>query len=362
MKLQGGPVDEYLRDPLLAQLAAEIRQAGPVRPAVVDITHNCNLRCKGCYFFAEEMDRYRAPKEEEEFDGFVRRELDRGTNYLTVVGGEPALQLKRLKKLHDQFHVLPYTNGMIRIPMDGFEDMNIAISLWGGHETDRMLRGNDRVDVFARTLKNYRDDPRVVWYYTTTPGNAHEIMPVVEEIVENRNMIMFSFYEDHEHLGDRFDHERGFGRVREEIARAIARYPEWILTTNYLADVGTKNRLYDQVWGHDVCPVISADNIRNVERITKPSPYSAHMRCYLPDLKTTRRCPVGDDHDCSACYNVLARLTWVVINQEPHLASADEFARWLATTYTFHVFTGIIPRTSGARRLREIHERLGELN
>jgi len=362
MRLSGAPVDEYLRDPLLAELAADIRLAGPVRPAVVDLTHNCNLRCKGCYFFAEEMDRFKSPKVEDEFDAFLQRELDRGTNYMTVVGGEPALQLARLRKLHGSFHVLPYTNGLIKIPMAGFEEMNIAISLWGGHDTDRMLRGNDRIDVFARTLKNYHGDPRVVWYYTTTPGNAHEIMPVVEEIVANGNLVMFSFYEDHDRLGDRFDHTSGFQEVREEIGRAIERWPEWILTTTYLAEVGTLNRMHGQVWGHDVCPVISPDNLRNTQRVTKPAPYSEHMRCYLPDLTTTRRCPVGDEHDCSSCYNVLARLTWVVINQEPHLVSAAEFTRWLATTYTFHVFTGIIPRAVGARKLPEIHRRLSELN
>jgi organic radical activating enzyme len=358
MRFTGSKVEGYLADPFLAELAEEIQQCGPIRPAVVDLTHKCNLRCKGCYFFEEEMDKYATPRDEEEFDAFVQHERSRGTNYMTVVGGEPALQLRRLKKLHNNFHVLPYTNGIIPIPRRGLEKLKIAISLWGGHETDKMLRGNDRIDVFAKSLKNYVGDDRVVWYYTTTPGNAHEVMPVVDEIVGNGNLVMFSFYEDHAKLGDRFDHRGGFARVKQEIARAIERYPASVLTTNYLADVGTSNRLYGHSWGHDVCPVISADNARNEIRIRNENPYNAHMRCYLPDLKTTRRCPVGDDHDCSACYNVLARVTWVVINQAAHLETKQEFTNWLTSTYIFYVFTGIIERERGAVKLRGIHERV----
>lgn len=358
MRFEGAQIDAYMSDPFLLDLADQIRQCGPIRPAVVDLTHKCNLRCKGCYFFEEEMDQYEAPRDEAEFDAFVEREARRGTNYMTVVGGEPALQLQRLKKLHGRFHILPYTNGMIPIPREGLEDLKIAISLWGGHETDKMLRGNDRVDVFEESLKNYAGDDRVVWYYTTTPGNAHEVMPVVEEIVRNRNLVMFSFYEDHSKLGDRFDHRSGFEKVRREIARAIERYPDSVLTTNYLAEVGTSNTLHGQRWGHDVCPVISADNSRNAIRVQQPNPYSPHMRCYLPDLKTTRRCPVGDEHDCSACYNVLARVTWVVINQRNHIETKQQFTNWLTSTYIFYMFTGIIDRKTGAARLRRIHERV----
>jgi len=355
-------ISRYLAaDDFLAGLAKEVGQCGSVRPIVVDVTHKCNLRCKGCYFFAEDMDKHKPPREEEDFDKFIEQERTRGTNYMTVVGGEPALRLARLKKLHDNFHILPYTNGAIPIPRVGFEKLNIAVSLWGGHETDKALRGNDKDDVFEASLKNYKDDPRAVWYYTTTPGNAHEVMPVVEEIVANGNYIMFSFYEDHDHLGAGFDHRSGFERVRQEILRAIEKYPDRILTTAYLAEVATTNKLYDLQWGYDVCPAVSADNPRNAGRIQNGNVYSRHMRCYMPDLKTTRRCPVGEDHDCSACYNVFARLTWILINSQLHLKTKAEFERWIGTAYTFYVFTGLIDRAHGAKQIAQIHARSAKL-
>lgn len=351
--------NSYLEDPFLSGIADDVEACPPVRPAVVDLTHKCNLRCAGCYFFAEDMDKHKAPRAEAEFDAFVESEKKRGTNYMTVVGGEPALQLGRLKKLHENFHILPYTNGAIPIPRrDGFEDLNIAISLWGGHETDKLLRGGGKQDVFAEALLNYRNDPRVVWYYTTTPGNAHEIMPVVEEIVDNQNFIMFSFYEDHESMGGSFDHRNGFGEVHDKILEAIRKYPEWILTTPYLSQIGTMNKLYGQSWGHDVCPVISTDHQKNAQRITNGFPFAQHMRVFLPDLKTTRRCPVGEDHDCSACYNVLARLSWIMVNRDLHLDSKAEFENWLTATYMFHVFTGLISRKQAREKIATIQRRL----
>lgn len=358
MRFQNSTIQAYLQDPILHRLATEIQNAGPIRPAVVDVTHSCNLRCTGCYFFAENMDRYRASRDSVALEEFIAREKQRGTNYMTVVGGEPALVLDRLKRLHENFHILPYTNGLRPIPWKGFETLNIAVSLWGGHEIDKTLRGYGKIDVFEKGLSNYKNDPRVVWYYTTTPGHAHDIEAVVKEIVDNGNLIQFSYYEDHAELGGAFDHAQGFDRVRTEIDRVIKRYPEHILTTSYLNKVSTTNRLFDQSWGHEVCPVISVGNPINQKREQNGFRFIPHMRVYLPDLTTTRRCPVGNDHDCSACYNALARSTWIMINQDLHLGSKEEFTNWLTTVYTFYLFIGIISRWKASSLMPEIHRRL----
>ena len=65
---------EYLRDPFLATLYADLKSVGPLRAILVDITHVCNLRCTGCYFFAEEMDQHEAPEDEGAFDRFIASE------------------------------------------------------------------------------------------------------------------------------------------------------------------------------------------------------------------------------------------------------------------------------------------------
>src|SRR5882724_2011686 len=80
---------EYLRDPFLASLYGDLKAVGPLRAILVDITHVCNLRCTGCYFFAEDMDQREAP-DDEAFEQFIAREQARGTNFVTIVGGEPS--------------------------------------------------------------------------------------------------------------------------------------------------------------------------------------------------------------------------------------------------------------------------------
>ncbi|SVA97998.1 uncharacterized protein METZ01_LOCUS150852, partial [marine metagenome] len=98
-------------DPFLNHLYTEIRKAGPIRSISLDLTQECNIRCTGCYYFSEGMDVTKTPKDESEFDLFIAKELDRGTNFVTIVGGEPSLRLDRLKKIYDNFKMNVSTNG-----------------------------------------------------------------------------------------------------------------------------------------------------------------------------------------------------------------------------------------------------------
>ncbi len=89
---------EYLKDPILSEMWEQIRNAGSIKSISCDITHICNLRCKGCYYYGEGMDSINVPKGELQFDEFIVREKDRGTTFVTIVGGEPSLELSRIRK------------------------------------------------------------------------------------------------------------------------------------------------------------------------------------------------------------------------------------------------------------------------
>jgi MoaA/NifB/PqqE/SkfB family radical SAM enzyme len=351
-------VRDYCRDPLLDRLYGDIQRAGPIRSILLDITHNCNIRCKGCYFFAEEMDQKKSPTDESEFDAFLARETERGTNYVLVLGGEPSLALPRVQKVYQRFWCSVVTNGLNRIPSDGFENMSIAISVWGDHATDTNLRGNGKIEVFKRALANYKNDGRSIWYYTTTPGNASEIRSVVEQCVQNGNFLAFNFYSDLIKLGGKFDHRSGFARVRDEIDWAIDRYPERILMTSYLANVVSTGQLYDETWGYDVCGAVSPDNVINRERIKNGKPYMPHFRAYNPDLKTTRRCCVGQQRDCATCLDVVAHQSWIILNAAKHLQTRQEFTNWLTAVYVYYVQIRAIDFEEGRRLLPEIHRRV----
>jgi hypothetical protein len=346
---------EYLQDPFLDRLYTDIRNAGALKAISLDVTHVCNLRCQGCFFFAEDMDEHKAP-DEAEFDAFLERELARGTNYVTLVGGEPSLMLQRVKKVYDRFWLVVVTNGIRKIPYEGFENMTIGISVWGDHDTDKKLRGSNKVDVFSKALKNYRDDPRAIWYYTTTPGNANEIESVVSQCVENGNYVAFNFYGDLADLGGVYDHRAGFDSIRDEINRMIERYPDRIMISSYMSDVVSTGRLYDEFWSYDVCASVSADNPLNSVRINNGNAFSPHFRAYNPDL-TTRRCCVGSDRDCSTCVDMWAHTSWIMLNMKRHLGSQQEFTNWLTTMYLFYLMNRIVDFDAGVKLLPEIHRR-----
>jgi len=350
-------IRQYLEDPFLRLLYEDITAAGPIRPIQMDLTHACNIRCQGCYFFSEELDRHKAPKEEEVFDRFLDQEEARGTNFITVLGGEPSLMPERLKKVYDRFWMLVVTNGLRRIPQEGFEGMPIVVSVWGDHETDTRLRGNGKVDVFARGLENYRGDSRALWYYTTTPGNVHEIESVVGQCVDNGNYVGFNFYGDISHRGGSVDHRHGFGAVCREIDRMIERYPERILLSSYVARVVAAGELYGDRWGHDSCCTLTVDHPVNAERLKNGRPYNPNFRAFNPDLTTTRRCCAGDERDCGNCFECWAHFSWIILNLEPHLASKQEFTNWLTTMYLFYLSNHIVDFAAGVELLPEIHRR-----
>jgi hypothetical protein len=351
-------MEHYLQDPLLHEMFEQVRAAGPVRSIQMDITHKCNIRCQGCYFFAEDLDQVKAPEDEAEFDAFVAREKARGTNYITVVGGEPSLMLGRLKKLYDNFWLVVVTNGIRKIPYEGFENLAVAVSVWGDHETDKRLRGSGKLDVFGRALEHYRGDRRVVWYYTTTPGNAHEIEPVTEQCVANGNFMGYSFYGDIAHLGGAHDQKRGFGGVCDEIDRMIERFPDRVLHPWYVPKVVAEARLYDDVWGFNVCCTLSDDKPKNQERFNNGKPANPHFRVYNPDLKTTRGCCRSDKYDCENCYDTWAHIAWIMTNLEKHLGSEAEFTNWLATVFMFYLTNRIVDFEHNVKLVPEIHERL----
>ena len=355
------PSETWLTDPFLARLHSAVRSAGPLRSISVDLTNVCNLRCTGCYYFAEGMDAAAPSNDLDEMDTFIARERDRGTNFVTVVGGEPSLALEPLKKLHEAFRINVATNGQIPIPRDGFEGLPIGVSVWGNRETDRQLRGGGKIDVFERALANYSGDERAFWYYTVAPGHANEVEGVVDRCVANGNRVLFNFYSDVESRGGDLDYRQGFDTVREAIDRMILRYPESILMTSLLAEVVSTGRLFGAQWGHATCTSVTADHPVNEDRVRNGKPFNRHFRAYNADFRSTRRCCTGVDRDCDACFDTWEHFSWVMLNLRSHLGSKSDFTSWLTTMYLFYFINGLVDAEEGAMLLPEIHRRtMGE--
>ncbi|MCA8954582.1 MAG: hypothetical protein KDC87_00830 [Planctomycetes bacterium] len=349
---------QWLTDPLLARMHGAIRAAGPIRSISVDLTTVCNLRCTGCYFFAEGMDRAAEPSD---LGAFVASERARGTNFVTVVGGEPSLALDRLKVLYDAFKLSVATNGTRPIPFDGFEDLPIGVAVWGDHATDSALRAAGRRSLFREALEIYRGDPRAFFYYTVAPGHAHEVDSVVDQCVANGNRVLFNFYSDVAGRGGELDHRQGFAAVRTAIERVIARHPSHILMTARLAEVISTGQLFGERWGHASCTSITFDHPANAARIRNGRPFNGHFRAYATDLTTTRRCCTGVDRDCGTCFDTWQHFSWVMLNLRRHAGSLRDFTEWLASSYLFYLINRLVDVAEGVRLLPEIHRRTAEL-
>ena len=87
------------------------------------------------------------------------------------------------------------------------------------------------------------------------------------------------------------------------------------------------------------------------------NPYNSHFRAYNPDLKTTRRCCVGNDRDCGNCYDVYAHISWIMINLKRHLRCKKDFTNWLTTMYLFYLGNRIVDFEKRVELLPEIHRR-----
>ncbi len=218
------------------------------------------------------MDKYTVGRasggSDEAFDRFIASEKERGTNFVTIVGGEPALVPERLRKIHANFKMNVATNSLIRIPTQGMENMPIGVAIWGDHDTDSGLRGDGSQDFFKLAMDNYRGDERAFCYYTVAPGCAGEVESVVEQCLANGNRLLFNYYSDVGQLGGVLDYSNGFGAVRDAINRMVARYPGRIFTTQYFNQVVSTGSLFGEQWGYLLNRLVDYENgIGNLVRI-----------------------------------------------------------------------------------------------
>ena len=135
-----------------------------IRSSIYDVTNRCNLRCKGCFFFSSgEHEAAREEMDIKKWENFIDAEKARGVNLAILIGGEPTLCLDRVEAFYQRLPTYCATNGLIKIDRSRFPEMMVGISLWGGGEDEKILRGRD---TFAVSSANYAGDPYTYYLYT----------------------------------------------------------------------------------------------------------------------------------------------------------------------------------------------------
>ncbi|MDX9745836.1 MAG: radical SAM protein [Syntrophales bacterium] len=308
-----------------------------IRSSIYDVTNQCNLRCKGCFFFSS--NEHMAASDEMDLTkwyAFVAEEKGRGVNLAILIGGEPTLYLDRVEAFYQQLPTYCATNGQIKIPRDRFPDMMVGISLWGDAEDEIMLRGKD---TFAVSRRHYEGDPYTYYLYTITPKQVGRIESVVKKIADAGLKVHFQLLTNDEGVEGFSWNEGKLRDVRSEMDDMLDRYPRTVVSCRYYHEIITTGKMMGRTFGWNECPSVTEPlDTRN------PRPKRLiHFIRWASDLQTMHRCCTSETRDCSTCKDGAAHMSWVMVNKREHLRSTEDLQNWIEVYEMFAKLYRFIP-------------------
>lgn len=319
---------------LAARLSKVLRFSTRVRISEYHVTNACNIRCHGCWFFAHGHDSItKEAKDFQTWKTFLQEQTEqRRVNCALIIGGEPTLFPDRLRIFRDQFRYMSIsTNGLKKLPMEGFEDVAIGISLFGGGSLDDNLRGikpngHRFTGLLETALNNYEEDPRVGFVYAVTEAGIEHIEPTVRQISDNGNKVVFNFYSDYSaELGNNAD--RLTSQLLDECLRVSERYRETVLTHPYVLETLLTGQSHFDQFGYDVCPCVSIDHPGHEKRLSNGNATLSNFNSYAADGTTLNFCCTAGD--CDNCRDSQAVLSWLLVSLEHFLGSEEELRTWV---------------------------------
>ena len=222
---------------LAARLERLRRFSKRVRTSEYHLTNACNIRCNGCWFFEYGFEKTgRENTSLEMLAAHIEREKARGVNAALLIGGEPTLYLKRVAKYVEAMEFVSIsTNGLKPLPRQGFENVTVFVSLFGGGPLDDDLRAitpsGRRFDgLFDTSLRNYRDDPRATFVYALSDQGIDYIEDAVRQIADNGNRVTFNYYTAY---GAETPMNVREGALLEKALEVRAKYPDVVICTEY---------------------------------------------------------------------------------------------------------------------------------
>ncbi|HLG18887.1 MAG TPA: radical SAM protein [Bdellovibrionota bacterium] len=248
--------------------------------ASVDITNRCNLRCKHCYFYEQDV------PEEMTDEAWIQRfeAMSKGINRVrsvTWIGGEPLLRkdLIEIGKKYFPYNLI-VTNGLI--PLPDWRDALFHVSIDGdevAHEKQRNQKG-----IYKQIMKNVdRPELDVSIAYCVSSLNQHCIEKVLEEW---RGVgvkgFLFSFYTPIESIHDPLF--PGW-EARDRIIDRLIELKE----TKYGDYIHTESR------------VLELMKSANSKKVTDNCIFMTKGMALDPVGKRKAKCMMGDKADCDRC-------------------------------------------------------------
>ena len=308
-----------------------------IRSSIYDVTNQCNLRCRGCFFFSS--DEHKAAPEEmdiRKWEAFVDREKARGVNLAILIGGEPTLYLDRVATFYKRLPTYCATNGLIKVPRDRFPDMMVGISLWGDEEDEKVLRGKD---TFAISSKNYAGDPYTYYLYTITPKQVGRIESIIRRIADAGLKVHLQLLSNDEGVEGFSWTDELLRDIRDEMDIMLDRYPNTVISSKYYHEIITTGQMLGRSFGWNECPSVTEPMDR---RKPQPKRLIRFIR-WAADLHTMHRCCTSATRDCSICKDGAAHMSWIMVNKRAHLRSAKDLQGWIEVYEMFAKLYRFIP-------------------
>jgi len=163
-----------------------------------DLTWQCNLKCKHCYFFSstKELKNKRTELSDEEWIKVFKYHRKLGTKIAVLTGGEPTLRMEVIKEAIKIFPTVQVvSNGIIKLPrFNGYKQPKYWVSIDGTKETHDNIRG---AKVFDNVIENIRENNPVVTSAIMTL-NYKEIEHIAKIAHDNgASGLIFQFYTDY---------------------------------------------------------------------------------------------------------------------------------------------------------------------
>jgi hypothetical protein len=315
---------ELIADPEVQQRWERVRRYFFLRESTYDMTHRCNIRCEGCYYFEGDKQYAEEAADPAAWRSLMQAEKARGITYVVLAGAEPSLVPDLLQVCFEQMPLGAIaSNGIQRIADNvGYR---IHISVWGNDETS--LRIRKAKHMLSRQIENYQNDPRAVFVYTFTPNNIAEAAKVAQTLARQGCKMTFNMFSSPVGYNGPLRHSRhSLLQTRQTMLDLLARYPDHVLYSTYNTVAHTHSMGLHELFG---CSYPRCNPSTDIG-------LGRSFRQYRTDLNWDRAaaCCVPDT-DCSDCRHYAAGSAVVTARLFRHAIDPDTFRSWLDYVDTY---------------------------
>lgn len=315
---------EILGDPGIRARWERVRKYFFLRESTYDMTHRCNIRCDGCYYYEGEKQFAEDNRNPEDWRRLMAAEKARGITFVVLAGAEPSLVPELCEVCYAEIPLGAIaTNGLKRLP--DAVGYRIHVSVWGNDETSERVR--NAKNMLDRQIDNYRGDDRAVFIYTFTRHNIDEADSVVKRLADAGCRASFNMFSAPVGYGGDLRHtDASLARTRETMVDLLSRYPETVLFSHYSAVAHTHGRGLHDLYGCSYPRMNPSTDVglgRSFRQYRADLTWDRSAACCVPDT------------DCPDCRHYAAGSAVVTARLFRHAVDPDTFAAWLDYVDTY---------------------------